>query len=57
MPSLAELRQEYMQSGLTEADAGDDPIALFHLWFEAALTAGLPERLIRPPHALLLARD
>lgn len=50
MPSLAELRQEYMQSGLTEADAGDDPIALFHLWFEAALTAGLPE-----PNAMTLA--
>lgn len=48
--SIADLRQEYMQSGLAEADAGDDPIALFQTWFEAALTAGLPE-----PNAMTLA--
>lgn len=48
--SLADLRQEYMQSGLAEADAGDDPIALFQTWFDAALTAGLPE-----PNAMTLA--
>jgi pyridoxamine 5'-phosphate oxidase len=50
MPSLADLRQEYMQRGLSEADAGDDPLALFQNWFEAALTAGLAE-----PNAMTLA--
>lgn len=50
MPSIADLRQEYMQNGLAEADAGDDPIALFQTWFDAALTAGLPE-----PNAMTLA--
>jgi len=50
MPSIADLRQEYMQSGLAEADAGDDPIALFRSWFDAALNAGLVE-----PNAMTLA--
>lgn len=50
MPSIADLRQEYMQSGLAEADAGDDPIALFRNWFAAALNAGLVE-----PNAMTLA--
>jgi pyridoxamine 5'-phosphate oxidase len=48
--SLAELRQEYSQGGLSEEQAGDDPLALFQRWFEEALAAGLPE-----PNAMVLA--
>jgi pyridoxamine 5'-phosphate oxidase len=48
--SVADLRAEYTAGGLTEADAGDDPFALFRRWFAAALEAGLPE-----PNAMTLA--
>jgi len=48
--NLADMRAEYTRGGLTEADAGDDPIALFRRWFQAAWDAGLPE-----PHAMTLA--
>jgi pyridoxamine 5'-phosphate oxidase len=47
---LAELRSEYMLFGLTEEDAGDDPIAHFSRWLGDALDARLPE-----PHAMTLA--
>jgi pyridoxamine 5'-phosphate oxidase len=47
---LADLRVEYSAGGLTEADAGDDPFALFHRWFADALTADLID-----PNALTLA--
>lgn len=50
MKSLAELREEYGRAGLTEADAGDDPVSLFRQWFDVALSAGLPE-----PNAMTLA--
>lgn len=46
----ADLRKEYTQSGLTEADAGFDPFALFERWFQNALAANLPE-----PSAMTLA--
>jgi pyridoxamine 5'-phosphate oxidase len=49
-PSLADLRVNYTLGGLSEADAGDDPAALFRRWFEQALAAGLPE-----PNAMTLA--
>ena len=39
---LADLRQEYMRSGLSEAQADPDPIRQFEHWFEDALRAGLP---------------
>jgi len=39
---LAELRQEYMRAGLSEADAHDDPFHQFELWFNEALGAALP---------------
>jgi pyridoxamine 5'-phosphate oxidase len=39
---LAELRQEYMRAGLSEADAHADPFGQFELWFNEALAAGLP---------------
>ena len=48
--TLAELRDEYTHAGLTEADAGDDPFALFTRWFEQALSSGVPE-----PNAMTLA--
>jgi pyridoxamine 5'-phosphate oxidase len=50
MASLADLRQEYSAGGLSEADAGDDPFALFRRWFDEALAAGLFE-----PNAFTLA--
>jgi pyridoxamine 5'-phosphate oxidase len=39
---IADLRQEYMRSGLSEAQADPDPIRQFERWFEDALRAGLP---------------
>ncbi|MGL6074431.1 MAG: pyridoxamine 5'-phosphate oxidase [Fimbriiglobus sp.] len=50
MLGLADLRKNYMQGGLTEEDAGDDPMALFQKWFLNAAEAGLPE-----PNAMTLA--
>ena len=47
---LADLRHEYSAGGLSEADAGDDPFALFRRWFDEALAAGLHE-----PNAFTLA--
>lgn len=48
--NVADLRKDYTQGGLSESEAGDDPIALFRTWFDAALTAELPE-----PNAFTLA--
>jgi pyridoxamine 5'-phosphate oxidase len=39
--SLAELRREYASRALTEADAHDDPIEQFSLWFGEALKSEL----------------
>lgn len=50
MPSLADLRENYTRAGLSEADAGLDPIALFGRWFEQARDAQVPE-----PNAMALA--
>lgn len=50
MPTLADLRRDYTLAGLSEADAGDDPFALFRVWFDAAVSAGLPD-----PNAFTLA--
>ena len=50
MPALADLRRDYTRAGLSEADAGDDPFALFARWFDAAVSAGLPD-----PNAFTLA--
>lgn len=50
MASIADLRQEYGAGGLTEADAGDDPFALFRRWFDQAAAAALFE-----PNAFTLA--
>jgi pyridoxamine 5'-phosphate oxidase len=40
--NIADLRQEYMRSGLSEADALADPFAQFERWFQDALAAKLP---------------
>ena len=48
--NIADLRQEYMRAGLSEADALRDPIRQFELWFKDALDAGLPL-----PNAMTLA--
>lgn len=47
---LASLRTEYAEGGLDEADAGDDPLALFSQWFDEVADAGVPE-----PNAMALA--
>jgi pyridoxamine 5'-phosphate oxidase len=41
MTSLADLRREYASRALTEADAQDDPIQQFSLWFGEALKSEL----------------
>jgi pyridoxamine 5'-phosphate oxidase len=48
--NIAELRQEYMRAGLSEADAEHDPIRQFERWLEEAVRAGLPL-----PNAMTLA--
>jgi pyridoxamine 5'-phosphate oxidase len=50
MHNLAELRKNYTLGGLSEAEAGSDPFALFRIWFDQALQAGLNE-----PNAFVLA--
>jgi pyridoxamine 5'-phosphate oxidase len=50
MPNLADLRKDYGLAGLSEADAGDDPFALFRRWFDQAVAAELPD-----PNAMILA--
>jgi pyridoxamine 5'-phosphate oxidase len=47
---LADLRREYRARGLSETDAGDDPLGLFRAWLDDAIEAGLPE-----PNAMVLA--
>lgn len=41
--NLADLRKEYMLRGLSEDDAGPDPIVQFRAWLDAAIAAGHPE--------------
>ncbi|MBM3979092.1 MAG: pyridoxamine 5'-phosphate oxidase [Planctomycetes bacterium] len=50
MPTLADLRKEYSLAGLTEADAGGDPFALFHRWLDQAVAAEISD-----PNAMILA--
>src|SRR5690348_4910759 len=40
--NIADLRQEYMRSGLSESDVDRDPMRQFERWFEDALRANLP---------------
>ena len=44
------LRVSYEQAGLSAVDAGDDPLALFERWLQAAIDAGIGE-----PNAMTLA--
>ncbi|MDY7012174.1 MAG: pyridoxamine 5'-phosphate oxidase [Cyanobacteriota bacterium] len=48
--SVADLRQNYTRSGLSEADAAGDAIQQFTIWFEQAIAAQLPE-----PNAMAIA--
>lgn len=48
--SIADLRKDYMQGALDEADAKPNPFDLFKQWFDEALKAELPE-----PNAMTLA--
>lgn len=47
---LSELRKDYMQSGLSEADLDPNPFRQFRRWFEEAGAAGVVE-----PNAMTLA--
>ncbi len=49
-PTLADMRQDYSARGLSEAEAGDDPLILFDLWLTQAIAAELVE-----PNAMTLA--
>ena len=48
--NIADLRQEYMRSGLSETQADPDPIRQFERWFKEAVRAGVPL-----PNAMTLA--
>jgi len=48
--NIADLRQEYMRAGLSEADADPDPLRQFQSWFGDARKAKLPL-----PNAMTLA--
>ena len=48
--SIADLRREYTQHGLSESEVDADPFAQFRAWFDHALAAQLPE-----PNAMTLA--
>ncbi|MGZ3581954.1 MAG: pyridoxamine 5'-phosphate oxidase [Ktedonobacterales bacterium] len=47
---LAEIRKDYRQRGLGEADVDADPFRQFRVWFDEAVSAGQPE-----PNAMTLA--
>jgi len=50
--SIADMRRDYTRDGLDEAQAPDEPFALFHQWFgEAVKTEQLPVE----PNAMVLA--
>jgi pyridoxamine 5'-phosphate oxidase len=50
MSSIADLRREYSAGGLTEAEAGTNPLSLFDRWFDQAKAAELSD-----PNAMTLA--
>ncbi len=50
VPDLSAMRRDYAETGLDEAAAGDDPVALFDRWLAEAVEAGLHE-----PNAMALA--
>ena len=50
--SLAEMRRDYTRAGLDETQAPDEPLSLFHRWFEEARQT---EQLPVEPNAMMLA--
>lgn len=50
MTSIADLRQDYRQKALLEAEADPNPIRQFQIWFDQAVAANLLE-----PNAMTLA--
>lgn len=48
--SLADLRLNYTQAGLTEAEVADHPFVQFQQWLQQAIAAELPE-----PNAMMLS--
>ena len=48
--SIADLRIDYTQQALVETDVNPDPFIQFQTWFDAAVTAQLPE-----PNAMTIA--
>jgi pyridoxamine 5'-phosphate oxidase len=48
--NLPEMRREYSQTGLSEAEVDPDPLRQFQRWFDEAIAAGVPE-----PNAMTLA--
>lgn len=48
--SIARLREEYSAAGLSESEAGADPVTLFHDWLDVAVESGMHE-----PNAMALA--
>lgn len=48
--SVADLRQNYTRSGLTEVEIDPNPFSQFNLWFQQAIEAQLPE-----PNAMTIA--
>lgn len=44
------MRRDYTAGGLPESEAGDNPLELFHRWFDLAVRLDLPE-----PNAMTLA--
>ena len=49
-PDLAAIRREYTGRGLSEDEAGDDPLVLLRTWLAEAVAAGIDE-----PNAMALA--
>ncbi len=49
-PDLAAIRREYTAHGLTEEEAGDDPLVLLRKWIAEAVAAGIDD-----PNAMALA--
>lgn len=50
-PKIADLRRDYMQRGLAEADLDPDPFRQFAHWFQEALDS----KLILEPNAMILS--
>lgn len=50
MTNLADLRKSYMKGNLSEEDVQPNPIDQFHIWFDQAQKADLPE-----PNAMTVA--